>query len=767
MPKLRVIIKPPSEPQGEPEQQVEALRDYLLQMSEELAYVLTHLEADNINDSTFERIQGMIPRPYTGLPVMDGDAASGQSEQWARGDHRHGHDSTKADVTALEETAGDLADHVADIGNPHEVTAAQVGLGNVDNVRQYSASNPPPIPTPGEVGAIPTTEKGSAGGVAELDANGMVPSAQLPSYVDDVLEYASLSAFPVTGESGKIYVALDTGRTYRWGGSAYVEISESLALGETSATAYRGDRGKIAYDHSQTTGNPHGTTAAEVGARPDDWMPTAADVGARPDTWVPTKADVGLGNVENERQYSAQNPPPYPVTSVNGSTGAVSLDAADVGARSDNWVPDAEDVPYDNTQSGLMATDVQAAIDELAQGGGGGGTAASAVSYDNTDSGLAATNVQDALDEVFDDLSGKQNTITASGILKGDGAGGVSAATAGTDYQAPLTAGTDYATPGMIPTVPSAYTSNPEMDGTASPGSSGAWAKGDHVHPSDTSRVPVYGMGKNLLDNWYFLNPVNQRGQTALSANGYFIDRWVVGNNANYGTVSLVSDGLSMTHSQNTGYTQIGQVIENLSGKKCTLSGIVDSALRTCTFTFNSQGNALPFGRLNVYSVNNQLLLRCPASTSDVIIKALKLELGTESTFAHQENGVWVLNEIPDYSEELRKCRYYFTALDAGGSTPIVGIGVAISNTQATLLIPLPVGMRKVAPTVTFSGTIKLWHGSVFGSSAPNMTAFVNPAWAPAGISSTIQVASGLTAGQVCMLQLIENNPRIEISCDL
>ena len=85
-------------------------------------------------------------------------------------------------------------------------------------------------------------------GAAELDANGKVKSSQLPSYVDDVVEYASLSAFPVTGESGKIYVALDTNLTYRWSGSAYVEISPSLALGETSSTAYRGDRGKSAYD---------------------------------------------------------------------------------------------------------------------------------------------------------------------------------------------------------------------------------------------------------------------------------------------------------------------------------------------------------------------------------------------------------------------------------------------------------------------------------------------------------------------------------------
>lgn len=84
-------------------------------------------------------------------------------------------------------------------------------------------------------------------GKADLE-NGKVPAAQLPSYVDDVLEYASTSSFPATGESGKIYVATDTNRTYRWGGSAYVEISESLALGETASTAYAGDKGKANAD---------------------------------------------------------------------------------------------------------------------------------------------------------------------------------------------------------------------------------------------------------------------------------------------------------------------------------------------------------------------------------------------------------------------------------------------------------------------------------------------------------------------------------------
>ena len=74
-------------------------------------------------------------------------------------------------------------------------------------------------------------------------SGGLVPSQYLPSYVDDVLEYASMTAFPATGEAGKIYVALDTNLTYRWGGNGYVEISPSLALGHTSSTAYPGDEG--------------------------------------------------------------------------------------------------------------------------------------------------------------------------------------------------------------------------------------------------------------------------------------------------------------------------------------------------------------------------------------------------------------------------------------------------------------------------------------------------------------------------------------------
>lgn len=90
--------------------------------------------------------------------------------------------------------------------------------------------------------------KGQPGGLAELDSTGKVPAAQLPSYVDDVLEFSTKNQFPQTGETGKIYVAKDTNLTYRWTGTQYLEISQSLALGETPSTAYPGDKGKANRD---------------------------------------------------------------------------------------------------------------------------------------------------------------------------------------------------------------------------------------------------------------------------------------------------------------------------------------------------------------------------------------------------------------------------------------------------------------------------------------------------------------------------------------
>ena len=175
---------------------------------------------------------------------------------------------------------------------------------NAKDVYPWAKAATKPTYTATEVGAIPSTDKGANGGVAELDSNGLVPSSQLPSYVDDVLSYASQSAFPATGETGKIYIAEDTNKTYRWSGSAYAEISASLALGETSSTAYRGDRGKVAYDHSQTTGNPHGTTKSDVGlsnvpnVSTNDQEPTFTEATTRNNIASGEKLSVIFGKIQ-------------------------------------------------------------------------------------------------------------------------------------------------------------------------------------------------------------------------------------------------------------------------------------------------------------------------------------------------------------------------------------------------------------------------------------------------------------------------------------
>lgn len=151
-----------------------------------------------------------------------------------------------------------IDDHTSNLANPHKVTKEQLGLANVENksssqirseITKENITN--------ALGYTPVDESkvGAANGVASLDSGGKIPASQIPGGFDNIEEYDTLKSFPTTGEEGKIYVAKDTNLTYRWTGTQYVEISPSLALGETSKTAYRGDRGKTAYEHSQITGD--------------------------------------------------------------------------------------------------------------------------------------------------------------------------------------------------------------------------------------------------------------------------------------------------------------------------------------------------------------------------------------------------------------------------------------------------------------------------------------------------------------------------------
>ena len=118
-----------------------------------------------------------------------------------------------------------------------EVDALKVRMGAAENVNAEQTrdieTNAGNISTNAtnitalQNGKVNNSEKGAANGVATLNGDGKVPESQLPSYVDDVLEYASRSAFPGTGETGKLYVAKDTNIVYRWSGTTYVAVSEA------------------------------------------------------------------------------------------------------------------------------------------------------------------------------------------------------------------------------------------------------------------------------------------------------------------------------------------------------------------------------------------------------------------------------------------------------------------------------------------------------------------------------------------------------------
>ena len=169
--------------------------------------------------------------------------------------NKYVHPTATATAAAAVKVGNDGEGHVV-LGAA--LTKSDVDLGNVTNDAQVKRS-----------------EMGVANGVATLDGDGKVPASQLPSYIDDVVEgyyyngefyEEAAHTHVIPHASGKVYVDVDSNITYRWGGSAYVKIASDLALGETSSTAYRGDRGKTAYDHSQlTSGNPHNVTAADVG----------------------------------------------------------------------------------------------------------------------------------------------------------------------------------------------------------------------------------------------------------------------------------------------------------------------------------------------------------------------------------------------------------------------------------------------------------------------------------------------------------------------
>ena len=214
----------------------------------------------------------------------------------------------------------------------------------------------------------------------------------------------------------------------------------------------------------------------------------------------------------------------------------------------------------------------------------------------------------------------------------------------------------------------------------------------------------------NLLDNWYFGNPVNQRGQTSYSANGYTIDRWRTDHNISYGTLTVdkTTGCVALSHAEDGGFVDFGQYLENPPTEIVTLSVLMlNGNLYSSTGTL---GNiSLYTDEIHILSTSpSNVVLRCNAGKTISMIAA-KLELGSQQTLAHQDaDGNWQLNEIPDYGEQLARCQRYFVNFNPY-KMPYFAMPPAVSGdgVQAYSAVTLPVAMR-AQPVVAYGGNIVL-----------------------------------------------------------
>ena len=200
-----------------------------------------------------------------------------------------------------------------------------------------------------------------------------------------------------------------------------------------------------------------------------------------------------------------------------------------------------------------------------------------------------------------------------------------------------------------------------------------------------------YISNPNLLDNWYFGNPVNQRGQTSYSkAWIYTIDRWQVSQNTtltvNNGSVSL-----------NGGYwfEPLEEIVDALRGRTVTISllfasGELEFATGVVPTTWGSWDNIALSGHVVLKGIGEDSK-RLWFMVNDIAenILAAKLELGPTQTLAHREGDRWVLNEVPDYGEQLRRCQRYYLSNKQRNA-----YGKSVSANAAYVDIPTPVTMR-------------------------------------------------------------------------
>ena len=283
----------------------------------------------------------------------------------------------------------------------------------------------------------------------------------------------------------------------------------------------------------------------------------------------------------------------------------------------------------------------------------------------------------------------------------------------------------------------------------------------------------------NLLDNGYFGNPVNQRGQTSYAGTGYTIDRWKLDNDSGACSINLTKEGIEfIATSGATGIASLSQIIDPsdfnaLSGRTVTLSllGKTDTTQQVLFYLNGQVAASKPSEATNGMHMTS-LTYTFPDSISFAAVfvygrltpgigtgkvLATKLELGTQQTLAHKEYGEWVLNEIPKFGDQLAECQRYAVRIGNAGAYRILGTGVAPNANTCGVVVPLPVEMRTI-PVATLNGRIALTNAAGVNIYCTNVTvsAFgagsIELACTASGLSPSAAYTAYLEAGNYLLL---------------
>ena len=251
--------------------------------------------------------------------------------------------------------------------------------------------------------------------------------------------------------------------------------------------------------------------------------------------------------------------------------------------------------------------------------------------------------------------------------------------------------------------------------------------------PTAISSAVKYRVNPNLLDNWFFGRPVNQRGQVEYSGDFiYTIDRWQLGD----GNISLsVADGgIALKGSGVAGSDYIFTRVERLPVAKYVytilFSGNTDQVVLTSKLTDNAVITAvasraasgvlsLTWDQATEFTSSDAYFrIHAPGS---VKVLAAKLELGDAQTLTHKENGVWVLNEIPDFGDQLRRCMYYAEKIE-DGNTPVITNATFIPAGATSATFVLPYERKRTSPSIRFNDVSN--YRVIVRSMSGNTTAF-------------------------------------------